>query len=170
MQRNDSEISIRSALENDAEIFVRLHYEAVHSMAAASYEKSILEAWSSSKIEERISVVRKNIKENPDHAFKLLAEIDGVVVGLGEVVPVLSELRAVYVSPQVARRGVGSALLNRLEEIARENGATELWLDSSLNAEPFYRAHGYKSEGLDVHELRSGQKMDCIKMRKPICQ
>ncbi len=166
MSPPDLQISIRAAQVEDASAFVHLHFQAVHAMGAASYEKSILDSWSNSKFDERIAALEKNIDENPDGAFKLLGEINGVIVGLGEVVPKANELRAVYVAPSAARLGVGSAILAKLEDVARANGSTELWLDSSLNAEPFYLAHGYQSEGRAFHELRSGEKMDCIKMRK----
>jgi GNAT superfamily N-acetyltransferase len=168
MKRITAKISIRNARVEDASAFVHLHYQAVHAMAADSYEKSILDSWSSSKFEERIAAVERSIKENPDNAFKLMAEVDGVIVGLGEVVPGANELRAVYVAPQAARLGIGSAILDKLEDIAREKGSKELWLDASLNAESFYVARGYKSEERGVHELRSGEKMDCIKMRKTL--
>ena len=47
-------------------------------------------------------------------------EIDGRIVGIGALVLAKSELRACYVAPQTARRGVGSALMHELERIARD--------------------------------------------------
>ena len=88
----------------------------------------------------------------------VIAEVDGAVAfdlshdrvayvegdtGLGALVVSRSELRACYVVPEAARSGVGTALVNEIERIAREHGLTHLQLESSINAEPFYRAVGY---------------------------
>ena len=54
-----------------------------------------------------------------------------------------SELRAVYVAPEGARQGCGSALVREIERTARDNKLTRLTLHASLNAEPFYVALGY---------------------------
>ena len=40
------------------------------------------------------------------------------VVGFGALVPTKGEVRAVYVHPRAARRGVGSAILAQLETLA----------------------------------------------------
>jgi GNAT superfamily N-acetyltransferase len=68
--------------------------------------------------------------------------------------------------PSHGRRGVGTRILRRLERLAREVGAAELHLDASVNAERFYRAHGYAAEGRDEHELWTGRRMACVRMRK----
>src|SRR5580693_8291610 len=47
---------------------------------------------------------------NRDHEIRLMAEVDGELVGIGAVVLNKSELRACYVAPSAVRRGVGSAL------------------------------------------------------------
>ncbi len=51
-----------------------------------------------------------------------------------------SELRACYVVPEAARKGVGSALVTEIERIPAENGLTQLDLQASTNAEPFCSA------------------------------
>ncbi|MFW9265527.1 GNAT family N-acetyltransferase, partial [Nostoc sp. CALU 546] len=79
-----------------------------------------------------------------------------------------SELRAVYVAPSFGRSGVGTAILQELERLAREQGLLELHLNASLNAEPFYQVNGYMNEGFEDHPLRSGQKMPSIRMRKKL--
>ena len=71
-----------------------------------------------------------------------MAEIDGEPVGIGAIVVSNSELRACYVAPSAARRGVGSAIVGRIEQIAREHRLNYLELESSTTAEPFYSAFG----------------------------
>jgi GNAT superfamily N-acetyltransferase len=74
-------------------------------------------------------------------------------------VPSSKKLRTLYVSPAAGRKGIGTALLQELETVARQQGVPELWLHSSLTAEPFYLTHGYVSDGKGEHQLRSGRKM-----------
>jgi putative acetyltransferase len=92
----------------------------------------------------------------------VVAEAQGAVVGFGELAvdpgeylaaPVDAEVRAVYVRPEVAREGVGSALLADLEAAARERGAETLGLWASLNAVPFYESQGYARVGERTHEF-----------------
>ena len=97
-----------------------------------------------------------------------MAEIDGQCVGIGAIVVGNSELRACYVAPGAARRGVGSALVAEIERIAREHGLLYLRLESSLSAEPFYEALGYRVEERGEHVLGSGVAMAAIKMRKQL--
>jgi GNAT superfamily N-acetyltransferase len=67
------------------------------------------------------------------------------------------------VLPEAGGQGVGRQLLKELERLAREQGLTELHLDSSLTAEPFYRAHGSVREAEEKYTLRSGRKVPAIK-------
>ena len=62
--------------------------------------------------------------------------------------------------------GVGSTLVRALEEIAVQQGLSVLTLNSSVSAEPFYRACGYMTVGPGEHILRTGDRMKCIKMHK----
>lgn len=44
-------------------------------------------------------------------------------------------------------KGIGSALLERLAQAARERGDTELLLSAQVHAVAFYRAHGFQPVG-----------------------
>lgn len=162
----NQEIVIRPARVSDAASIVDVHFRAVHETAAQDYEKEILDEWSVERGEERLLRMESQLIENPDKTVMIVATIADVVVGFGEICPSLNELRAVYVSPQFDRTGVGRRLLAELEVSARANGVSELWCDSSLTAEKFYARNGFVSSGRGQHELRSGRKMACVKMTK----
>ncbi len=74
---------------------------------------------------------------NRGNEYRLIAEIDDRIVGVGSLVIENSELRACYVSPEAGRQAVGSALVREMERVARERGLAFLELDSSITAEPF---------------------------------
>lgn len=61
-------------------------------------------------------------------------------------------------------------LLQEIEKAARSHGLTELWLDSSLTAVPFYLSQGFAGSVESEHTLRSGRKMRCVKMQKKLKQ
>jgi N-acetylglutamate synthase-like GNAT family acetyltransferase len=162
----DRKFLIRKATIDDAGAILHVHYEAVHKTAVHDYETDILNDWSSSLSEERLDQMKTQLSLNPEHTIMIVAELDGFVVGFGEIAPGNNELRAVYVLPTAGRVGIGKRILHHLEDLARSHGVDSLWLDSSTNAETFYAAHGYESTGRGTHELRSGRKMTCVKMGK----
>jgi putative acetyltransferase len=162
---NVTNVIVREASVEDARAIIQAHHDAVHTTAARDYEADVLDEWSGA-INDRVLSMEDQIKRNPDGSLMLVAELDGKVVGFGEIVAAQCELRAVYVSPECGRSGVGRALLNELERRAKHLGAPRLWLDSSLTAEPFYSAHGYQTDERSDHRLRSGKLMACVKMHK----
>jgi putative acetyltransferase len=158
-------IKVREMLNGDALAFLQVHHAAVRGLAAKDYPPEVVEDWAPMPItDQRI----ERFLTNADGELRLVAEIEGGIVGIGVLVLAKSELRACYVAPQAARTGVGSALMHELERIARDNGLAHLQLDSSLTAEPFYLAHGYTVRGRGEHTLRSGRRMACVKMEKAL--
>jgi putative acetyltransferase len=163
-------VLIRAAVHSDAAAIARVHYDAVHVTASADYDEAILREWSYGISEDAIKKIEERIADNPEHSNMLVAELAGEVIGFGDVVPGAGNLRSLYVSPSAGRRGAGAALLKELEAIACKHGVSEMWLNSSLTAEPFYRAHGYVASEQFKYPLPGGQKMDCIKMSKQLAQ
>lgn len=79
---------------------------------------------------------------NADHF--LVAERNGRVVGcvhLEEYAPSLAEVRSLAVSPDAQGAGVGVALVEALERLARVRGYTTLFAVS--NSGDFFRRRGY---------------------------
>ncbi len=156
------EIVIRKFKEPDAKALLEVHRASVQKTAAQDYTPDILEEWSPIVDEKRIE---KFLRENSADV-RVVAEVDGRIVGFGELVTTENLLGACYVHPEYGGKGVGKKILSKLEEIAREKGLTSLFMDSSLTAERFYNTHGYKTLEYAEHALRSGRKMACVKMRK----
>ncbi len=57
------------------------------------------------------------------------------------------QLGRIAVDPSARRGGVGAAMLDALERLARLRGIAELSVASQLGSEPFFRARGYAREG-----------------------
>ena len=105
---------------------------------------------------------------NVDREIRLLAELDGKPVGIGALVLETSELRAVYVSPEGARQGCGSALVRQIEQIARDGDVTRLTLHASLNAEQFYSDLGYSVLERTEVVLPNDHRMAAVVMEKDL--
>jgi limonene-1,2-epoxide hydrolase/predicted GNAT family N-acyltransferase len=74
-----------------------------------------------------------------DHA---VAVVDGVVVGTGRLLPD-GTIGRMAVADAARRRGIGAAVLARLEQRARERGLPAVELHAQLHATGFYTRAGY---------------------------
>lgn len=157
-------ITIREMRPEEARAFLDIHTRSVRGLAASHYPPEVIDAWVVPATNENV----RGFLENPDGELRLLAELDGVLVGLGCLVVQNAELRACYVAPEAARKGVGSALVREIERIAREHGLDHLHLDASINAESFYSALGYEVVERGEHVWPSGQRMEAVMMRKAL--
>ena len=98
----------------------------------------------------------------------IVARTADQIVAFGSIEPASGELRALYVAPAHGRHGIAARILAALETRARRRGLTELHMNASLNAEAFYRRHGYAALGRGEHTLPSGGTMICVRMRKTL--
>ena len=159
--RSSSMFTVRRAVGEDAEGIWRVHVSAIRGVASSHYTPEEIEAWAGPRRPEHYAEAIRN-KEF------YVAEEDGAVTGFGALNPAEGEVEAVYVSPEVVRRGVGSAILRRLEERARALGLKSLKMDASLNAVLFYRSAGYEPRGGMKHRLSSGVEIGCVFMTKEL--
>jgi putative acetyltransferase len=153
-------ITVRPLGADEGRIYLEIVNRAIRGLAVGHYPPDIIEGWAVPVSDES----GRDLTLNHDHEIRLVAELDGSPAGIGALVVERSELRACYVSPDAARRGVGSALVREIERLARENGLTHLELAGSLNAEPFYAAHGYEVREKRDIVLRNGRRMAAVWM------
>ena len=78
-----------------------------------------------------------------------------------------ARIRAFFVRPAWARRGIGSKILQACEAAALAQGFNRLELVATLPGEPLYRAHGYRAvESFEV-PLPNGAVLPVVRMSKP---
>lgn len=154
---------IRKALESDAKDILESHRAAVREKAAAFYSDDIVESWSPSVVsEERIKKMENQIRHGDFYTLVACAE-EGLL-GFGQVSPQQNILGAVYVRKNPYSH-VGKRILEKLLQYAKEKGARYLEMDASLNAESFYSGAGFRVVSYEMHRLKSGLEMNCVKMR-----
>lgn len=77
-----------------------------------------------------------------------------------------AKIRAIFVHPDYARRGLGSLILKHCEDAAAAAGFTRFEMGSTLTGVPLYRLRGYVAVQ-DVHvPLPNGEVLTVIKMVK----
>jgi GNAT superfamily N-acetyltransferase len=79
-----------------------------------------------------------------------------------------AKIRAFFVHPQWARRGIGTLILEACENAARAAGFTRLEMGATLSGVAFYCAKGYAAlENLQV-PLSNGEILPIVRMAKEI--
>jgi GNAT superfamily N-acetyltransferase len=79
-----------------------------------------------------------------------------------------ARIRAFFVHPAYARRGLGTMLLRTCEEAARAEGFGRAELTSTLTGVPLYTARGYVAQEHFELPLRNGATLPVIRMEKVI--
>ncbi|HEY0049545.1 MAG TPA: GNAT family N-acetyltransferase [Pyrinomonadaceae bacterium] len=77
-----------------------------------------------------------------------------------------ARIRAFFVHPDYARKGIARAILSECESAAREHGFRSLELMATLPGIKFYEAHDYKGKELVEYEIAEGIRMEFLPMRK----
>lgn len=90
----------------------------------------------------------------------LVAEVDDQIVGTAALED--SDLVTFFVLPAYQRAGVGTGLLQAIEEIGIEKKLKQIKLEASVTGVPFYQKLGYQRTGY-VKEGAAGKQVGLIK-------
>jgi GNAT superfamily N-acetyltransferase len=74
----------------------------------------------------------------------------------------------IYVRGTAARQELGSRLLRCSLDYAKSHGASDVHVDASLIAVPFYLRNGFVELGTGSHRLKNGPEMACVYMKKTL--
>lgn len=78
-----------------------------------------------------------------------------------------ARIRAFFVHPDFARKGLATLLLSHCEEEAKKHGFTRLLLVAALPGVPFYTRHGYVKTGEQLLPMAQGSlTLPCLIMEK----
>ena len=81
-----------------------------------------------------------------------------------------AKIRAFFIDPAHARRGLGTLLLNHCESEAAARGFSRIEMMATLPGQKLYAARGYAPAGHVTHELAPGLTIDFVPMRKALAQ
>ena len=121
-------------------------------------------------VELRAYFLKKNTPEKLAQEFleydkAVVFETRYRIVGLGALDGAV--VKGVYVDPSEHRSGIGSSIMDALEARARGRGLKALGVGSSVGAESFYAARGYRVMKRCTVEVQ-GMQMPSIEMEKEL--
>ena len=157
-------VTVRPLRDYESRLYLEIHERAIRGLAASHYSPDDIEGWVVPATDENL----RRPTRNASREIRFIAELDGVPVGIGALAGEKSAVRAVYVAPEGARQGCGSALVHAIERAARDHEATRLTLHASLNAEPFYAALGYEVLERTEMALPNGHSLAVVRMGKDL--
>jgi putative acetyltransferase len=129
-------IALRPYLSADAPILAAIYAAAIDELTAEDYTDEQRYAWIALAEDEQ------TFGQRLAASLTLVAIVEGEPVGFISLRDNLS-IEHLYVSPNIIREGVATALCDALERLATARGAQKLTVDSSDTAEPFFKQRGY---------------------------
>ena len=99
--------------------------------------------------------------------------MEAISAPLEATVPLLPEadaarIRAFFVAPEHARRGIGRLILATCAQAAQDGGFSRLELMATLPGVPFYQAMGFEPVGPVTNVLPMARRSDFLQMTRPL--
>jgi len=132
--------------------------DAIMGVMHAGFDPAYGEAWTRRQIGDALSFPSTRCLLADAHGDEPRDPAAAVGFALSRFVSDEEELLLIAVLPQWRGRGIGQALLDRLEQAAIERGVTRMFLEMRKNndAGHFYRRNGYEQVGLRRDYYRRG--------------
>ena len=186
MPARDSEWQIRIAWENDVPALHALIEASVRGLQAGDYTPAQIEGALGTVLGLDTQLIRDQtyfVVEARDSSGKSILAgcggwskrrtLFGADQGPGREPELLdpevdaAKVRAIFVHPEFARRGLGSLILAHVEAAARDAGFRRFEMGSTLTGVPLYRLKGYVEVERIAVPLRNGETLPVVKMIKP---
>lgn len=127
-------VDIRQATTADAERIHEIHTQSVKTLCKDHYSSEQIAGW---------------LKDRSPQGYlpgigrgEMFVATDGLsILGFGQAIP--GEIHAIYVAPAYAKQGVGILLLEQALTAARAGSQGDVYLESTLNAQDFYKRAGF---------------------------
>ena len=135
---SSASFALRRAHRDDAPALAAVRRQAILTLATPEMGQGRAEVWADSAAADRV------VRAIELHEVWVAdcADAPGGWVEIDR-----DRVEGIYVRPELARSGVGSALLLHAEDRIRSAGYRAALLDASPNAEEFYLRRGYQPRG-----------------------
>lgn len=149
----------RPTTEADLPALWSLRTRAVRAGCASHYPPEVIATWCAAAPPASMPLLLRA-------GGGVVAQDDDRLLGYAVLDADTGEVDAVFVDPAMHGRGIGQALLEALEAMAREQGLDRLFLSASLNAVPFYERAGFTALRERMVAHRSGIAIRAVLMQK----
>ena len=155
-------IRIRHGTPDDSPAILRVHRDSILSLGIETYDLAEVESWAAGLVPERYVEAMNEGGET----FIVAVADDGEIAGFCSFKG--NEVKGLYVAPESARRGVGSALLRQAEGTISAGGHRLIRIVASLSGQAFYERHGYRLIERRDWKSRGGLVMAALAMEKAL--
>jgi putative acetyltransferase len=146
MQQQKTTPGLRPFLPADAPRLAALARARIEALGEDFYDDDQRAAWSACFDDADL------LAEKLNDRLALVALLGGEIAGFATLKNA-DELDMLYVAPEAAGQGVGSALVNALEKLAAARGAELISADVSDAARPFFSKRGYVAQRRNTVQL-----------------
>jgi GNAT superfamily N-acetyltransferase len=129
-----TEVDIRRATAGDAEAVYEIVLRALRETNARDYPAPV--------INRLVLTLPEGVASKLEEWHAYVAVVDGRIVGTGSLSG--KTVRAVFVHPDYQGRGIGTKLMDAVENAANAQSESILGVQSSITAQPFYAKRGFK--------------------------
>lgn len=130
---------LRPFLPADTMALRELFAQSIEELTAEDYDEDQRVAWAS------VAVDAEAFAERLGSMVTLVVQVDGEYAGFASLKD-NNIFEMLYVHPYHAGQGVGAALADAIERLARGRGASEITVEASDTAVPFFEARGYEGK------------------------
>jgi len=152
-------MEIRKPRIEEAERIVALQIDTSRRVNGKDYPPEVIEAWVAHRRVDHMQWLINN--------GQCLVCVNGSdLLGVGIIRD--NEIRGLFVSPDHQSRGVGSALLDRMESLARAVGLISMRTDLTVTAIGFYKSKGYEEIERKQQTIGHGQTLAVVSRIKKL--
>ena len=129
---------IREFKSSDAEKIIEVVNEATYKINSQDYSSSQIEALEPHDPDSIVNFAKS------DEIYYIVAVKEDDVIGAGNIDLDGGEIKGIFVHPKHIREGVGTSLMEKLEDMAIRAGKEELKATSTVTAKKFYESQGFE--------------------------
>lgn len=149
------DIEIRLAKIEENEKIIQLQTDSIEKLASQDYTSLQIE-----------SLVKTQALLRFKDEIIFVAVLVEKIVGFASIHIHKPEIYGLFVSPEFARQGIGTKLLETIEKIAIQKKHKFIYVNSSLTAKVFYRKRGYKKMWESGFYSEREIWINCVLMKK----
>lgn len=153
---------VRPVRQGEEAALRQVFFSAVHDTASRDYTPEQIDAWAPVAKESDAAPWAERIRK----IRPFVAERDGAIVGYADV-QVNGCIDHFFVAGPAAGTGVGSALMERIHEVALARATACLFAEVSITARPFFEKWGFAVEARQTVTIR-GVELTNFRMRKEL--
>ncbi len=131
-------ITLRKYRPEDATPLLALFYDTVHEVNIRDYSLEQISAWAPTR-----AVVSEEWQSRLAGSQTIVATYDDSLIGFGNLDNNGTSIGMLYVSRKFLGKGVGKAILKKLEKKLTKAGVSLSEVQASISARPFFEGRGY---------------------------